>query len=81
MIEKQEATDKELAKLEGALEEILDENEDLKNKLAEELKKVQEASDKAGVSITKTNTVNVTNSSDTTIIQDLDTKGGNITIN
>lgn len=79
MVEKQEATDSEIIKLEGALEELLDENSDLKAKFEEQLKKVNDATQAAGMTITKNNSIK--NSGNGNInIQDISNHSGDINI-
>ena len=81
LIEQNQHNDDTIAGLKANLEFILEDNEELQKQLAEKLKEVELLMKKEGVDNSiKTNTINVSNSTNTKIAQGIDTKG-DITIN
>jgi hypothetical protein len=82
LIEQNKHNEGTIAGVEANLEFILEDNEDLQKQLAEKIKEVEELMKKEGIdNSVKTNTINVSNSTNTKIVQAVDTKGGDITIN
>ena len=82
LIEQNKHNESTIAGLEANLEFILEDNEDLQKQLSEKVKDLELLMKKEGVdNSVKTNTINVSNSTDTKIAQGIDTKGGDLTIN
>ena len=79
MIERLEANEEVINQLKTNLDDLLYDNEQLQKELEEKVKEVNEAMAKAGINITKTNTMNI-NGDNNIGIQDV-SGGGNININ
>ncbi len=78
MIERMEASEKEIEALKVSLDDLLYENEELKKQLEQKLAEVQNALQAAGINIQKTNTINITGDGNIAL-QDI--QGGNINLN
>ena len=82
LLEQNKHNEDTIAGLKANLEFILEDNKDLQKQLAEKVKEVELLMKENGVdNSVKISTVNVSNSTDTKIAQDIDTGGGDLTIN